>query len=479
MKIFGRKPFHKSDRISDQHPVVWSPKPLKRGMGFRWLKYLFLSSIIYGTIWFLTFAYLNKTPTFTSRWSLVLPGTGVSAKTRVDGVGETSTGATSPFGIASANPRVSYKVMLMSKAIREKAASYLEMELSDFGEAKITMVEQTLIMNIRMMASTPELADMKSWALWDVFQDHLNELRENELNKRETAIRKSIEMYREKLEAAAKALLDHRAHSEYVSAGQFDEGAARLERLRGQLMEANAEFEHKLGIATAYSTTLGITPKQAANAFTLHADDVYQFHKSNHAKAKSQLALSEQRWGKNHPRVLSQKNDMNAAFTAMQNRAFNLTGSRDISFLEYTSIGNQNTKSELFTKVISSYSELDGLRRKMDAIQNNLDELRHKMKYWAKDAAILEELERNHKVAEAVFTAAVSRIDAAKADIFASYPMVQILNKPKTGIMPTSPVKSTGIAGAVIGTIFATFGLIILWQRKKLYERIATKMPFG
>ena len=44
-----------------------------------------------------------------------------------------------------------------------------------------------------------------------------------------------------------------------------------------------------------------------------------------------------------------------------------------------------------------------------------------------------------YKVAEAVFASALARINTAKSDVFASYPMVQVVSAPSIDYAPTSP----------------------------------------
>ena len=70
-------------------------------------------------------------------------------------------------------------------------------------------------------------------------------------------------------------------------------------------------------------------------------------------------------------------------------------------------------------------------------------------------ASKLDELIRNHQVAEATFSSALARIDTSKADVFVSYPLVQLLDMPSLPESPSSPKKLFVVLGAVFSSLFS------------------------
>ena len=78
-------------------------------------------------------------------------------------------------------------------------------------------------------------------------------------------------------------------------------------------------------------------------------------------------------------------------------------------------------------------------------------------------------------MAEVIFTSAAARIEASRADIFASYPVIQLLASPSFPVLHSSPNKMIAIVAAVAGIFFITFGLFLIWQRTHLIELLLKK----
>ena len=84
-------------------------------------------------------------------------------------------------------------------------------------------------------------------------------------------------------------------------------------------------------------------------------------------------------------------------------------------------------------------------------------------------------LQLEYKLAEAVYTTAVARLDASKADIFASYPVVQILTNPSEAWTPSSPRNAIALAAGIGGCLFITMAILVLWQRRFLITLLLKK----
>ncbi|MGB0836445.1 MAG: hypothetical protein ACPGR2_18195, partial [Psychrobium sp.] len=66
-------------------------------------------------------------------------------------------------------------------------------------------------------------------------------------------------------------------------------------------------------------------------------------------------------------------------------------------------------------------------------------------------------------------------IEASRADIFASYPVIQLLASPSYPELKSSPRKLIAFIAAFAGIFFVTLGLIIIWQRAHLIEILLKK----
>ncbi|MFX8554359.1 hypothetical protein ABTM01_19535, partial [Acinetobacter baumannii] len=79
--------------------------------------------------------------------------------------------------------------------------------------------------------------------------------------------------------------------------------------------------------------------------------------------------------------------------------------------------------------------------------------------------ARLEDLKKDHLVAEAVFTSAVARLDTNKTDIYASYPMVQTLAAPDLPDRRSTPNTLIAVLGGIAASLLALLALAMAWVR--------------
>ncbi len=81
-------------------------------------------------------------------------------------------------------------------------------------------------------------------------------------------------------------------------------------------------------------------------------------------------------------------------------------------------------------ELVAGAAEAQGKQREVIALQREVDALDQRIKGLTLNAARMEDLKKDHLVAEAVFSSALARVDTNKADLFASYPIAQVLAPP-------------------------------------------------
>ncbi|HEY8578299.1 MAG TPA: hypothetical protein VIL72_00330, partial [Beijerinckiaceae bacterium] len=86
-------------------------------------------------------------------------------------------------------------------------------------------------------------------------------------------------------------------------------------------------------------------------------------------------------------------------------------------------------------------------------------------------AATLEDLQKKQLVAEAVYSSAAARLDTNRADVYASYPLLQVLAEPNLPERPSSPRWLFAIIGIIGGTGLATLAWVMAW----LYQLFVLK----
>jgi uncharacterized protein involved in exopolysaccharide biosynthesis len=129
-------------------------------------------------------------------------------------------------------------------------------------------------------------------------------------------------------------------------------------------------------------------------------------------------------------------------------------------------------RDALFQKLLSLDAEAQGLAGKAEALQGIVADMESEVGKGRAMASTLDELERDHQIAEAVFTSALARIDTGKSDLYVSYPLLQMLAEPTLPDKPSSPRTALVLAGMLAGTLFTVIGLALLWLRKPWLRKL-------
>ena len=106
----------------------------------RLLRYLFVLAIGWVGILTLAMAFFFLTPkTYSSGFTLILPGAGSGASVNLDSLGQATSNTASPFGSQSLSPTENYKKLLQSYRLRGKVASRLNVPLNEVSAPSIKL----------------------------------------------------------------------------------------------------------------------------------------------------------------------------------------------------------------------------------------------------------------------------------------------------------------------------------------------------
>ncbi len=437
--------------------------------------YLVTAAFSYSLVALLVVIYLAKTPRFSSNMELVLPGTGSSNSVTLDNVGQVVSQTNTPFSGGGFNPRVNYKEMLSSRGVRERAAKSLQMSLSDFGKAKIKLTEQTSIISLGVSGSTPSLAQAKAFALYQSLQEELDVLRADEVSRRDVSIKNVLNQYRERMNITRSAIVDFQQRSMVVSVDQMDQLIKTLSAVKERQMYARAELEQSEEYINQLSTELGVSPKLAGQAFVLQSDVEFRAYLGELEVSISKLSEYSSRWGSNHPKVIAQQKRLNFTRAAINNRSSEIFGLNTTEIFNTLNLELNPKRSQLFADLIEAYAAHQGQDSMLADLKRSIDHLNDQLKIYSREIVELERLQREFNMAEAIFTSAAARLEAGKADIFASYPVLQMLTTPSYPNEHSSPSHIIAAIAALLGFFFITLGLFILWQRNKLIRILLKK----
>ncbi|MCD9460686.1 GumC family protein [Marinibactrum halimedae] len=403
---------------------------------------------------------------------LVLPGTGANANVTLDEVGQVVSSTTAPFASGGFNPRVNYKEILMSRRVIENASEKTSIDPKRFGTPKIRLTEQTSILNIEISGRSQEQAQNKAWALYKSLQEELDRLRTDEILRRDASIKAVLDKYRERLNAARAAIIDFQQRSIIISGDQLDKLMAMLSNIEEKQLYVKAESKRIGDYVHQLSTDLGVSSAMAGQAFILQSDSAFRSYLNEFSKSSASLSEYQSRWGLNHPRVKAEKARLDTAKEQLLVRSQKLVGPNAAHTFTTLDLQFNPKRAQLFSDLMTAYAQLQGHEAELQDLSLSEAMMTDKLKVYSREAAELDRLQREFDLAEAVFTSAAARLEASKADVFASYPVVQILTDPSYPTSIASPKKALAIAAGIFGAFFITFALVVVCQRNVIIQAV-------
>ncbi|MGS0696797.1 exopolysaccharide biosynthesis protein [Shewanella sp. 0m-4] len=437
--------------------------------------YLIVTSLLLLTIWLLVLLFTLLSPSrYISQWILILPGAGAGALVSLDSVGQANSSTNSPYASSAIDPRINYKSIANSKPLINAAAKTLHLKSSEFGMPKLTLPNQTGMMKFSIKGATAKDAQQKAWAHYHSLQALLAELRRDEIEQREDAIRVGMATFANKVHLTQNKLLEFQSAHGLVSLDQFKELALTMERLRHNKVNLISELQGVKASQKMLEIHLGLTPKQAAGLLTLKNDQLFQQLLISYTNVTATLAEYRSRFGKRHPKVVTYQNEQLSILAALSKRCKSLLGYNDKRLMLMLSADDLDGRAQLMQELLSLNTKAEGLRHRIDALSDQIHAWDHRFNDSNDDAAKLEGLQREHQVATAVFTSALAKMDIGKADIYAAYPLLQLMAPPSLAEKPDNLRTLLAIVGGIAASISLIAGMVMLWIRKPILQKILT-----
>ncbi len=424
-------------------------------------------------IWMLCGAYMLFMPrSYISKGALILPGSGAGVSVSLDKIGQTSSVAASPFSSTNLSPKVIYREIMVSDPVVTAAADSLGIKPKDFGDPAIKLIDEASVILFEIKGRSPELAQKKAVALIDAFQKKLDALRRDEIERRDASIRDTLKGYQTNLQAARERISELQQKTGLVSVEQFNDLATQLEQARKKLSEARAEADRLDATQKTFASNLGMDTKLASTALSLSADSVFAKSLADYADLTAQVQQFSNLYGARNPLLLQLRAKQSAAFEIVKRTAQHAGVSlNDLNRLIAPLV--QKKQEELLKDFVAGAAGAQGKQREVMALQRDVDALDQRIKSLTLNAARMEDLKKDHLVAEAVFSSALARVDTNKADIFASYPIAQVLTPPDLPKRPSQPRLLYAILGGTVGTVLAVAAWTLAWLRQSFVRKLA------
>jgi uncharacterized protein involved in exopolysaccharide biosynthesis len=442
----------------------------------RYRRYIIAISVPVGIIWALTVLYLVAAPvSYTSKMTLILPGSGVGGSLNVDQLGQASNVTASAFSSPTLSPTENYKRLLMADVTLARAAERLHMPAGAFPKPEVKLTDQTNLIEVSLKARSPARAHDELAALRWAFLASLDLLRTEEAQERENANREEIARLEHKAREAQHRLLDFQAHSGLISIEQFNGRIAALDALRDKYRQALTTQRQQDAQTSRLAHALGANVEQARAAMLLKADPLFQSLLGRYAQIRTGLAEKSATLGDRHALVSQLSAQDRILHDQLAARGAMISGMDQDRLMRFVDQSVSDGRSALFQVLVNDDSQASGAGAAVREIERQIAEQNEATRNMAGEAAMLADLDRDLKVADVVFSSALARLDTNKADPFASYPLVLTLEAPSVPTRRTSPSPLLALAGALGGSLFVLIGFGLAWIRQPIIHLMLRK----
>lgn len=439
----------------------------------RFTRYVWTGLLGCAAVWGLSISYLVLSPkSYTSGFVLVMPGTGEGSSMNLPTLGQATTTTTSPFASPELSPTENYRRLLLSNRLLEAAAKKAGEIPDAFPTPKVELVDQTKLIGLKITARDPYQAAARAEAIRSAFMQMLDELRNDEIDTRETSHRAMLAGYKTAVNEARQKLIDYEAETGLVSLEQYSSIVSSVEHLRDALRDADTKLANMRAGIAELSKQVGVTAEQANIAMTLRSDPFIQALLEQIAKQDTEMAVLNATHGDNATRVVDLTAERAAVVAKLNTRAIELTGNKRFDVLKSRDLSLHDERARLFERLVGQIVDAESLAAMRKKLAEQIETEHSRVITLAPAASHLDDLRRDVQVAEAVFSSAIARTDTSKADYFASYPMVQTLEAPTVPAKPSAPLPVLAIAGGIAASFFILASLVLTWLRTALLQRI-------
>ena len=444
----------------------------------RWKKYFVIGLLLNLFIWGMAIAVLKlKRPLYTSNWTLDLPASRSDTMLEVPGVGRAAESNVSPYSnIMVADPRANYKDLLTTPELIKSAAKIAEVPYKEFAAPRIEVVPNTTLIKLSVTGLSPRDAYQRATAVQAAFTDEITALRQQELAQQNKSLKVALDSASERLKDAQQRLSTYKVSSGLDSGDQLRDLSVNVEALRRQRAETAGQGQDSVEQLNQLSSTLGLSPQQAGDAFVLQSDAIFQQYLMGYSKTSAELTTLQSAYSSDHPKVVDKAEEKAAARAKLFQRGEQLLGHpmNEASLQQINvsnGLGTVTQRGDMFEQLITLRGKAAGAQGQMSALNSQISQLEAQLTTMSKKKSILTNLERDVQIAEAIFTSTLGKLDLTKSSFSVAYPEISIRTKPNVPTLPSSPKVVPILLGTLLGSLLVSAGLAALWFRGRRQQQ--------
>ena len=452
-------------------PLILKLKIMKRN-------YLTLWLILNIFIWLTGILYLVlKSPVYTSEWIVNLPGKGKSTSVNLPDIGVADSRTDSPYDFY-ADPRENYSSLLKNKEVTSAAAKMMNLDIKEFGKPKVEIVDNTTMMELSIEGATPEIAKQKAIAINTALQEKLTQLRKAEIEQLNQNLAQILESSQTELRQAKNRYYAYQAETDLNSGQQLSNMSTNIEELRKSRSQILAEIQQNEAFIQQLSAEVGLSPKEAAEAIALQSNSVFNEYLAQYSKASAAFISASSRYLPSHPQYIALKEDKEsseAALIAHSQAVLGHSVSPDtINLINRYSRNVDTQQDSIFKQLVSAQAKKKGLESQAKGLEEQINRLQGNLKNLTQEESTVETLRNELKVAETVFSTNLTKLNLERANVFASYPPLQLFTAPNLPEEPSSPNTKLTLLGMMFGSVCFTTGLLYLRNNELSYYQTQT-----
>ncbi|MFT5571539.1 MAG: hypothetical protein ACI9FR_000456 [Cryomorphaceae bacterium] len=410
---------------------------------------------------------LLEAPKYKTSWVMLLPGTERSSTISLDNLGETRSSGANAYGSVSISPKNTYKEIALSDAVINKAAAEYGVEANSFSKPRIKLIDQTPAMQSTLIGESKEEPLYRANLFNQTFHNTLDRLRKNEIERNFNGIKANLNDVTTRLAQARREVVAHQIKGDFVSEQQFQRWMSDAESLRVQKTTSDVDKAQTAATIEASLAQLSITAEQSKSLTSLLSNPALKSMLTSLGEKVAEQASLKAQFAAQNPLRKNLDREVSALTKQLRDVLTTVPGIGDMPNTKLFGLASERATTAV-QGVNDLLARLAGLEAQNQVLKKSRGEYQARIKSHTQSAATLADLQRDHQIAEAIFRSSLAKLDTSRLDIYATYPLTQLLTQPGATIERDRLKTKLVILASILIVGMLSRSFILARMRKKI-----------
>ena len=295
-------------------------------------------------------------------------------------------------------------------------------------------------------------------------------MRKNEIERNYQGVEANLNEAKKRLAQARSDVVAHQTQSRFISDDQFKRWMSDAETLRTDKIKTQVSVAELQARIVTSLAQLGITADQAEAFLVLLSNPSLKVDLERLAEQLTEQISLRSQFASQNPERKKVEREVRALTQNIRNALTSVPGIDKISDAKLFGLLAQEAAKSIQTVAVW-LAELDGLNAQYDALNTSQLAYEERIKTQTKNSAILADLQRDHQIEEAIFSSALAKLDTSRLDIYAIYPLTQLLTHPGATVVRDRLQSKLIIIGAFMIYGMLSLALILTSMRNSLLHK--------